>query len=526
MSYIGETLIISCFQGGLVMLPNDDMLSPNAMVNGSKNVLYKDGGRKKRGGTRIIYSASGVEVSGIFQFMLKGGNNIITFDANGVVKKNQNDSIGTMASGKYPVFEVFKDTLYIVDGETIPQLWDGNSATLTALDSSKLPTDWAGTTQPSWIIKHGRGASEDLFAGGVQGKERFVYVGDDDDFSDDCVTQIVVNTGDGFGPVAAANFNGILWVFGKRKTFYINDSNVDKSLWVPVEAPWLGGAAHNRLVVRTPNDLVCMMEDGEIYSVIAVQESNDYKRASLTRPAGIDDWIRNNLNLSKIEKFHSVYDPVNRLIKFFVVRGVGSSVDTALVYNIDRPPDQAWAIHDNLDYASGYNAASSILVKDTSERFRIYTGGTDGNIWDLETKRTNDDGNGYEFKFATPFFSPMPNRRVNYSFAMAGVTVKASGNYNLNYEIWIDAALFASGTINLMGVSSVWGPTDPNAGVWGPTDTNASKWGVSREFIDKLFDIGSEGKRIKLVFSNSNAEEDIFVTKIFLDFKPLGTRVS
>ena len=200
------------------------------------------------------------------------------------------------------------------------------------------PTDWTGTNHPKAIVIHGRGASERGWAFGCPENIYTVYApknGDFDDYSDTNVVAINIHTNDGFGIIGAVEFGDRLICFGKTKAYIIDDTSTSTANWGYQEVQWRGGAGSHRLIVRTPNDIMVMTEDGDVYSVAAVQSYGDYKAASLARPAFIDRWIREHARLSSIEDFHAVYDPKLRAIKWFIVRLGLTNIDTALVQFID-----------------------------------------------------------------------------------------------------------------------------------------------------------------------------------------------
>lgn len=507
MSYKGENLPVSFHEGGLVSFENSDLLPLSAMVEGSRNIITEGGVRKKRGGTGVIHSRGSDPINGVFQFRQVDNNHVVTYDNLGVVKKSQNDSLGTLTVEKYPVFEVFNDNLYIANGSDILQLWDGQETALSPLASTKLPTDWSGTNQPSWIIKHGRGAAENLFAGGVSGKKRFIYVADGDDFSDDCMVQIVVNTGDGFGPVGVANFNGILWALGKNKPFYIDTSNFDRNTWFAVEAPWIGGVAHQNLLVRTPNDLICMSDDGEIYSVVAVRESNDYRKASLTRPSGLSTWIRRNLNLSKIDKFHAIYSVKTQSIVFFVIRGAGDAVNMALVYDTNKPPEQAWMLYDNLDSSCGYEAASVAEVKKNNGEYVLYSGGVDGNLWELEKQDLNDNENSYYAGFFTPYVNIPDFLRFDKVFDYLWLAGLAYGAFGTSVRVWVDGVEVLLGSIDLDGALVSL----------GDFDLGIDKLGYP-EMVQRSLTLGFNGRRIQFEIYDENINQPLSLSGLSLDY--------
>ncbi len=496
------------------------MAKPTDMVHPSRNINLNEFGRRKRGGTAHIsdtaYDAaiSGTpQIMGVYQFRLRNGTAYLAVATNeGKVYRAHDTTIKAsgMSTSNFYDFETFENELYIVDGESTPEKWTGSGNTATLTD---IPTDWSGDG-PQWIVKHGRGVSERLWAGGLSSYPHRIYAsvnGDGDDFSDANVTTIDIETGDGFGIIGAEEFGDRLFAFGKRKTYIIDDASVDTSEWGYDPAQWEGGAANFRLLIKTPNDIVAMMEDGEIYSVRTAQYYGDYKAASLTRGSFMHNWIKEYVRLGYIDKFHGIYDPVLRAIKIFVVRSGQTTVDTALVYFIDRNPGEAWMIHDNQSATSGYSASCSALVRVSSGDYQVYTGGYAGLLWALEQTNRNDNGSGYYAGFKTPNLA-FGNPRVDKKYRGGRVIMQPKGDYNLTINTWIDGVQQDQQTVSMAGIGGTL-PFTLGTDVLG-----------GNEIIDEPYDIGNKGKRIQTEVYNANANQDFFLSQILYDHSILGAR--
>ncbi len=364
-----------------------------------------------------------------------------------------------------------------------------------------IPTDWA-TYFPKQMIVHGYGNSERVWCFGTPTKTKWIYItpnndgASDIDFSQANILTLYIETGDGYGLVGGVEFQDRLIAFGKRKAYVIDDSDPNTDGWGYAEAAWEGGAATHRLIVKTKNDLICMMDDGDVYSVSAAQQYGDYKLASLSRPHNIHTWIKDNIDMSYVEKFHAIFDEKLRAVRFFMVRQGQSEIDTCISYYVDRgiwgPPE------DNLSYASGFNAACSALVKVSAGNYNIYTGDYSGFIWQLNMDDKHDNNNGYEGTFRLPKLSceqdGVGSARVNKRFDNCWLVGKSTGDYNLTSTYYVDGDS-ASSTINLYDASG---------------DLNKDDC------------IGMYGKTISPKFSNSTANQDFFVEEIMLDYKPLS----
>lgn len=516
MAYTGRTYLIDCSQGGLTGNNNPDVVGSYMMVHPTRNINIHNGGREKRGGTAHVNSSAipdTPDCMGGFDFTMASGTQFILWaGADGKLYKNDADTIGTgLSTSTFYNFCQAADKVFIANSSNKPQVWDG-TGNVSEIDHPA--TDFTAYPVRQMLV-HGYGNSERVWALNRLG----VYASlttDFEDFSDGTVINIPIETGDGNGLQGMVEFGDRLVVFGKSRSYIIDDSSSTTSDWGYSSAIWEGGAASWRLIVRTPNDIVCMSDDGEIYSVSTAEQYGDYKQASLTRPAWVHAWIREYLDLSKIDQFHAVYDPNLRAIRFFVVRSGQSTVDTCLLYFIDRGPTQGWVVHDNNSYASGYSACSSWLVRASAGVLKIYTGDYDGFKWELETATLADNGNGYYAGFTTPYM-PFDNgqnvmSRYNKMYNKLGVVMLPKGNFDLSIKIYIDGVYKETKSVNMGVTGSIFG-----------TDTWGSAVFRGVDLMDETTGLGYVGKRTRLEVFNSNANQGFFVSQLLVDFKNKGS---
>ena len=284
--------------------------------------------------------------------------------------------------------------------------------------------------------------------------------------------------------------------------------------WGYTDAQWGAGIGGQRLIIKVPNDMVAMAEDGEIYSVVTAQEYGDYKMASLTRGSFMHDWIKENIDLTNIGDFHMEYDPKLRAIKVFVRRKTVNHVDTALVYFIDRKPAEAWSIHDNQSNDSGYKASASALVRSTTGTYKLYTvGWNNGYIWELETSNQNDNSLAYPAGTRTPrlmFDDPTLLKRYD----SLTIICKPEGAYNLDIDWWVDKVQQTTLTVDLSPDGSfILGTSVLDTGTLGGQD-----------LIDATAELGVIGTRIQFDIHNNRASEDFFLSQALINFKPLAKK--
>jgi len=514
MAYKGTIYAINCASGGLDHSYNIDAIPPTNFVVPSRNINLHEGGRRKRGGTDKVNGSAisgSPSVVGMCDYKLSSGAKFLVLaTSDGRIWKNYTTTIATgLTAGKYYSMASAGDMLFITNGEDAPMTWDGVAASASAM--TNIPSDWVGTNFPKQFVFHGAGASQRMWALGFADGSVYASYNDDlDDFSDAHVVNLRIYTGDGYGIVGGVEFGDRLIVFGKRQAYIIDDTSTTTSEWGYSATQWFGGVAHHRLIVRTPNDIVCMADDGTIYSVVAAEQYGDYKAASLTRPAHIDIWINENVNMAQIDKFHACYDPVLRCIYFFMVRSGDTNVSMALVYFIDRQPNEAWVVHDNQSYDSGYRAYSSAIVEESTGVYRVYTGCADGYVWKLNEATRSDAGNGYYAGFKTPPLN-IENPRTTKMFNQGRVVYRPSGLYEMNVNIWIDGQTVPSTTVSLAGQGAVLGAFVLGKDVLG-----------GAQLLDSSFPIGKIGKRVQLELYNSVAAQDFFISQLLIDCKNMG----
>ena len=494
----------------------------------------------------LIYTASGS--AGLFSYSVIPQNQITIGTTSGELKKIVNSVVDLKTgwtAGQYVSMEVFDGEVYFTNGSDDPEKWDGSSATSSTM--TDIPSDWTTGTCPKQFIKHGRGNSERMWAVGCRDTPYTVYAsvnGDGDDFSDANVTTINIDTGDGYGIVGAVEFGDRLFCFGKQKSYVIDDLDTNTSNWGYDAAQWDGGVAHCRLITETPNDVICMMDNGEIYSVTAAENYGDYKFASFTRKSFMHEWIKENIDLTAINSFHSHYDKKLRAYRLFVVRNGQTAVDTCLTYYIERGVEDGWMIEDNLNNDSGFDAVCSAEVLESTGTYQFYTGDYNGFLWKLNQSGNTDDSSYYTGQFKT---SPtaLEGVRTNKHFKRGWLVVEPQGTETINVKVWVDGTRLDTpdGAWAVTTGYTVGKVVTNDGAIYDCTVAHTSKttdepgtgvnwedyWVQNRFSItvasgtnDYAFNINAKGRRRQYEIWNEIVSEDMFINQVLTDYKPLG----
>lgn len=461
-------------------------------------------------------SIAAPEVSGLHEFTLINTNKfILRHTTDGKLWKNNTDTIKTgWTVDKLAQFIQYGDMVLVSNGANCPVTWNGADASTTNITT--IPTDWTGSNFPSQMIIHGRGNSVRTWALGCPLNPENIYVttnGNLTDFTQATVLVFNIRTGSRHGIVGGIEFGNRLIVFSKDRAFIMNDDDASTDNWGYSASQWQGGAASHRLIVKTPNDVVCMMDNGEIYSISAAEKYGDYETASLTRPSFMHEWIKKYINLSKINDFHAIYDPVLRAINFFMVRIGETEVDTVLMYFIDRPPHKAWVVLDNQNYESGYSARSSCLVNQSTGVKKIYTGSYNGKVWKLGETNRNDNSNAFVSIYKTPLLS-FDNVREHKRYDRMKIVSIAEGACSATFTWWIDGISKNSKDIEFSAKGDVLGSFILGTSTLGGLN-----------ILESSVNLGYTGKRIQIEAKSNTANEDFFLSQFLVDFVPLYKRI-
>jgi len=314
------------------------------------------------------------------------------------------------------------------------------------------------------------------------------------------------------GLVGAYDLGGQLFAFSRTQTFLIQDTDSSIANWGYTNAIWEGGAASFRLIVKAYNNLFIMAEDGLIYTLQGVLTTGAYNAAPINRPAFVDKFIRDSISLSNIQNFNAAYDRKLRAIKWFMQEG-GSGNNTALVYFIDKKPENAWILHDNENYDSGYEAVASCEYRASAGNWGTATIDYSGNVWNLEQVSDSDNGNPFIVRIKTkPEDLDMPRNNKHYmALALRG---RSAGSVDFDMNTWVEGNRQNDFTFNLGGSGATFGTA-----IFG-----TSQFATDSATIEPAV-LGVYGRDLQLQLVNNAVGQDFFLSEILFIAKALGMKI-
>ncbi len=510
MGYSGTQFRMPLTDTGFRDDRNTQLLPPTALLTPSANVNYHENGLSKRGGTVIQVVGMGKLGQGMFQFLTPTIQKLV-FVANGILyNTNYLNVLFSGFSTTNPVnFCQTSKYVFVADGQANPQYWDGSAGSSSAVTPA---SSWSGNMPFQMVIhtRAGSGAGDRLWAV-TPDSLWYSKLNTPTDFLNGDAGQIPIDSIGGL--VGAYDLGGQLFAYSKTQTFLIADTDPSIANWGYTNALWEGGTASWRLIDKAMNNLFFMAEDGLIYNLSGVLTTGAYNAAPLNRPAFVDKFIRDNVNLGSVQNFHVSYDRKLRALKFFMQEG-GSGNNIALTYFIDKRPESAWIIHNNTNYTSGYNASCSCEVRVSAGNYQVWTMDYSGNIWGLEQTSRDDAGNAYPVVINTKAQDLQIPRNNKHWLAMA-LRGDASGTVNFTMYPTVEGRALASQTFQMGGSGSVFNVATFDNSTFATDLITTAPVGL-----------GVYGRDLQLQLVENEVGVDFFLAELLYMVKPLGIKVA
>lgn len=387
----------------------------------AKNIFWNlDGGYQSIGGatrTPDTQLESGAEVYGLFDYWKIGttgsytrrkvchvGQFIYEDQGNNTYQKLGVATYTTLTDNSHPNYSTFNDLLIISSDDTtdVPYSWD--QTTFQAL--AGLPPNFAFSLEHKGRL---------WAAGAVANPSRLYYSGKDNPEQWTPTAgagYIDISPGDGDEIRGIASFKNELWVFKGPNKGSIHritgssPSDFGRVLFIR----GLACVGHSS-IIPFKDDVLFMTPSGSIRSLKATAAFGDYHDAAITFP--IDGWLRDNLNHSALKTVWAVNDPTTSHLYFAVPTGSSTTNNEVLCYDyqfasVQRPDRWSritdWPAH----------CLANVVVSGLP---RVYSGGTDGYIRDLNVSARNIDGD-------TALFPKIKTPNLNYGDSFQFKTIE------------------------------------------------------------------------------------------------------
>ncbi|MCI0526652.1 MAG: hypothetical protein L0Y56_04260 [Nitrospira sp.] len=515
MGFSGETAEIIPGSLGLTGNKNAAQVTIGYLLE-ALNVTYESGTIRKEGGSSkynsTVISGAPTVLGGHDWFPSDVVQRMIVLLSDGTVKK---DSGG----GTFPttlvsaltvtdVVPVFIDggqeqaannrKLFMFTGKNAVQVLSGDGATMAAL--SLPPADWTTIKPPTGAIHENRlwgAAGHRLYASLSTNHEDFTTT----PFS------LLVYPGEGDKIVALLSFKGLLIIFKSPKGIYaVDTSSVSTTDWRPFKISRDVGTSSPRGVVHTDDDIVFLSSVGDLHLLSAVQEFGDIRNSSLSLQDKMDEFVRSNINLSKLQFSQMIYYEEKNEIHVTMSKTSSTARDARLVLDTSNPSKRRFRFSDK-------DRNESLWVRRDAQGIeRPVSGDNAGFVWLLDRDARNKDGMGYTGQFQT---SHMDFKELDPKLG----TVRKIGKF---------LELVAEPVGNNISVDVLWDNIFTHAiqfsfgssgAVLGAFILGVDKLSGEAGIVSKRKRLLGSGKRLSLIVRNTVANQDFSVIKFYVHFK-------
>lgn len=398
--------------------------------------------------------------------------------------------------------------LFIFTGNDTVQVLDADGTSTGAITNGAA--DWGTTNQPKAAVKH---RNRHWAFGNANDRHRayFTKADDHEDYVNGDAGSISVYPGEGDGIVGGIELNDRLWLFKKpRGIYWINTSSTTVSEWETKKLTDAVGAMSFYGILLTDTDVLFQSATGNWHLLsFAVQHAAEARQSSLTQELEFDSFIKDNLNLDRLDQVVGVYYGNAREAHFGVPAGsTGNNKRIVFDFNGQVPKIRV----------SDRDVAHSIwLRRDDDEVERPMIGDDVGKVWKLDQAARTKDG-GYEGNFTTiPLdFAWMDERLRDSEKLFDHLEVfYLEGNGDLTISYSIDGKAMETLTYSMDPIS-IGGSMALGSWILG-TDT----LGGNVDESSRLKRLRGQGKRLTLEGSNSGDEENFSISRINIYFRPV-----
>lgn len=530
MGYNGFIIPYEAAVGGYNANDNIDSVAPSELIEAS--AIRYDGNTWRKAGGIDYYDANVISgaptcLGGIDWWPTTSTQRQVTVWSDGNIYKEVSGDIDsvTLESGltyTNPVVMLAagkespgnNGKLLIFSAGIAPRLLTADGATTGAI--SNPSPDWSGANQPRGAILH-----DSRVCAWYEHSIYFSTLSDHSDFLTQAPPTFSIMPGSADYISACYSLGTTrLYIFKYPHGIYFCDTSNITSYWLNVTTVRedIGIAGPNAITRVGQLGTWFMGSDGHIYSLDLISDPDvDPKNACITSGLNLENWIRDNVNLTRMPHARLIYNPTRQEV-WAIYSGTGSSVhNKVLVFDVRYPTQIRTSIDDR---GSLYNAAWMSRV---SSKKMLYTAGNTGFVFKQDQSTKSQLGSAYRGSFWIPhsdfgWANPaLTNKKKRLDFI--GVRVKSTGAYYLSIDIYVDGSYSSTETILIGGSGSA---LDDNTVGLVPNTTKSDFTLSGDSYVRHKIKVGGIGETFGFRCYNAGNGEDFAVSKFDAYVRTLG----
>lgn len=316
-----------------------------------------------------------------------------------------------------------------------------NGDTFAGATISTPPADWTGANQPV----NGLWYSNRLAGWGNQNDPHRVYVGDADNnenFTSASSASFRVYSSIGDRVWCGLPFNGVVffWKYPRGIAYLCDNTDQPIDWCIRLKTSAIGCAPSPYAALSIDDDVLFMAADGSFHLLSAVDTLGGTRASDLSYALGLADWLRTNVNLSRLDLVQSVWYQHKKLA-IFAVPAAGS-----LTNNLVLKFDFGGAADEPVKFSySRRDAAGAVAARrDTATVERPVTGEANF-VYLQEQAARSKDAAGYVGLFQTPHLDfshvagELRGKRKNFRELEMVMDPVAAGT--LTVDVYVDQAI-------------------------------------------------------------------------------------
>ena len=481
---------LTCF-GGISWWPN--IVDQRQVTAWSDGTIYKE----TSGNINSVLLKSGLSVSKPFVFVPAG------YSSGGSADARQ---------------------LLIFSKDVKPQYLSGDGTALT--DFTALSPDWVAGNYPGGAVYH----DFRVWAFNLTTNPHLLYGSSADDHIDFATSgagkafalPIMPGfKGGGKGILACQSYlNQYLYIFkAPRGIFYI-DTTADPATdfgtdFIPIYTVTEAvGVAGPRAVTKINQDMWFISSQGRIYSAVTLRPDIDPKLADITNQLNLTSFIKDNVDLSRIEWAILEYDKLRHELRSMYTSIGSNTVNNAAIIFTFSDQNTIKVSTDNR--ASFYNAAWSRI--NTLGEQELLVAGSGGKVYICNHENRSIDGEPFIGEYSHPatdfsYLDPQLSQ-IEKRFDFLEFMILPTGNYDMSIDVTVDGVFRQTLSVNLGSDA---------ASVFDEAIFDSSTF-AGRNFLPHRVEINAVGTQISFRCYNAVTNEDFAIANMRVIFQPLGAK--
>jgi len=395
--------------------------------------------------------------------------------------------------------------LFILDGQNVPQVIVADAT--TRRDILAPAADWTGPNQPFKMFLH---RSKNYAFGNKNSPHRLYITSalDHEDFTGGKTFDLF--PGESERIIDHFVFKGRLFILKfPNGLYFVDDVDPDPGNWTATKINGDFGASSPQSAFFVKDDILVPNNYGSVTSVIASDTLGDLKSADLYANLRVEGLVRNELSQLGGAARNAIYYQDKKEAYITYRSPVSNQNDRMIKIDFTRASPEIILIDKD-------QPTCIALRRDERGILRPMYGADDGFIYFMDRENRNVGGNAFRAEFQTHNLdfsqANVIKGDLQKQFDFIEFVYEPTGNFDVNFEIFIDGKTQKTGTFKVVGRSTL-----------GVIKTGSGETSAKSPFTEHI-PIGGQGRRISIKCYNDVVDQNFKLLRINVFYKETGNQ--